>query len=135
MYASSELAIVVGECFENPEKDCINEANVGKPVVNNFDEFDEFEHACIETRETALVVRMVKDRMATFYVLKNKQHGLCEAQQLASIKRTCKFIAWYPEFVAGVRDVLRERQRKNVRDSIQRLRDELLEARTESPMV
>ncbi|KAM0443619.1 hypothetical protein ACHAQK_003266 [Fusarium lateritium] len=127
-----ELAIVVGECFDKLEKECITPDSVRKRVVDNFDEFDKDEHAWIDTRETGLVVRMIKDRMATYYVLKNKQDGLCEVQQLGSIKRTCKFIAWYSEFVTGSRDVHRERQRKDVRESIQRLRDALIEARAGS---
>ncbi|KAM0214311.1 hypothetical protein ACHAPQ_009221 [Fusarium lateritium] len=129
-----ELVIVVGECFEKTEQDCVSLVSIDKPAVTRFDDFDKEQHMFIDTRETALVVRMLKDKMATLYVLKNKADGLCEVQQLGSIKRTCKFIAWYPEFVTGNRSPLREKQRKNVRDAIQRLRDELYEARTESLM-
>lgn len=98
-----------------------------KQRVTEYENFDIKVHACIETRDTAVVVQRLQDKNAHFYVLQNKQDGLCELRKLPQTKVSHKHIVFYSEFVDGSRIPGKAKEQIKIKHSILTARSEFVE--------
>lgn len=82
---------------------------------------------CIETTDTAIVVQRIQDKNAQFYVLQNKQGGLCQLRKLPQMKASHKHLVFYSEFVDGSRLRDKEKEKNEIQKSILTARSEFVE--------
>ncbi|KAM0214323.1 hypothetical protein ACHAQD_008956 [Fusarium lateritium] len=103
------LVLVVGECFEDQAEDLLGDDSPRKRVSDD-EPFDFKAHACIETRDTAIVVQKLQDKSAQFYMKESHKH-----------------IVFYSEFVEGERLAGKENEKLRIQESILMAKSRLVE--------
>lgn len=73
------------------------------------------------------MVQRLQDSNAQFYVLQNKQDGLCEMRKLPQMKISHKNLVFYSEFVDGSRLPGREKEKTKIQHSILAARSKFIE--------
>ncbi|KIL94706.1 hypothetical protein FAVG1_01637 [Fusarium avenaceum] len=122
---NKNLVLIVGECLKDTAEDLLGDSP--KQRVTEYENFDIKVHACIETRDTAIVVQRLQDKNAQFYVLQNKRDGLCELRKLPQMKFSHTHLVFYSEFVDGSRLSDKAKERDQIQKSILTARSEFVE--------